>query len=1168
MKKILFALCSLISILSCAQGAMDEIWHRFDSINHSTNAAFFRKIISDSNDGCYILAKVNGDIEVLHYNQNNSLVWRANFQSNTLDDDQGEEMILHNNCIYLTGSVHAKGLELDDDLFVACVDTSGSILWERTWNDTADQDEKGLCITGLPNGNVAIGGYAEVVNYREKAIVQVWSATGNLISHTGVPNSYWSNVTDRFDDIAVCNNRIVACGHTMIGATPGNNAIVYCFDLSGTLLWNNTYTSSTNMDETFNALAVYDSLIYVGGTSADGSRMIVRQYTSSGAVNWTRDTVACQHMIEMVTDGNGDVGIVFTDGSICAAKVSRQGVHQWRYNIAPTFTASWWYLTGICVDNANNFYLGATKDDSGSGTDQCIVSLSTSGSVNWIRLRGIATQPGDNDYFNDIFYDNGKVVACGAYFPVSSEQVASVASYDVAGNITDSLTYSYNSARMFTNSLLVLDRNENIYTTIGFEQQEGFYLAKRDSDGNLFWKSTYFDTTSVMVLDMDLDSAGNVYLCGNENLPVSGWDAFLMKFDSNGNFLWKRNYGGAAASSDRGEQVAVDDVGNVYLGVKIGVIVELVKYSTGGGLIWSRAYQGTSTVSWEEVKDIKLDGDSIVFFAYTEYNSTTGRDVALNKVDTAGNLVWHFNWAQSAITTHTDEPSFIDLFSDHSIGIAGRSAASPTGYDILAMRVTQHGTLQWYNIYRGSLTSSYPDEPYDMCIVRDRFYLTGGECTSNASTSITLYTLVLDGAGTTIWDTLLFPEGSSGRSIAVDSTTGIVAVCGGSNYPNEFLTVFFDSTGLVLDTAYFGVALDNGALNVEAMSNGFIVSGYSDYAPMNTSVSHLGAVVKYCIGPAVKLPADTVICSGNSVQLTASSGFSSYQWTPSGSLNNPAIYNPIATPGLTTQYSVTATNSYGCSSGANQQVIVRSTPTVSISPLAPRMCIGDTITLSIPGNLSANWTPNLFLSSDSTASTNVWPASSQLYNVSYTDPWGCAGSDSALVTVNTHPVLVMSSIPDTVCLSGANILLTATPAGGIFSGNGVQTGVLIASLLTTGLDSVVYFYLDTATGCSSTIAEYYIGDSCVVQSVEEASTLIFSAYPIPTNVELHIKFDKPLSGDAVLIMHDCSGQVVLTKTINTNSAQENLDVSSLAHGIYSIQIANENMRGRIIILVQ
>lgn len=67
-------------------------------------------------------------------------------------------------------------------------------------------------------------------------------------------------------------------------------------------------------------------------------------------------------------------------------------------------------------------------------------------------------------------------------------------------------------------------------------------------------------------------------------------------------------------------------------------------------------------------------------------------------------------------------------------------------------------------------------------------------------------------------------------------------------------------------------------------------------------------------------PGDTGICVGRSVQLNASIG-KTYQWTPAYGLSNTTIYNPIASPEITTAYTVKVSDKDGCSDTA--QLIVR-----------------------------------------------------------------------------------------------------------------------------------------------------------------------------------------------------------------------------------------------------
>jgi gliding motility-associated-like protein len=63
------------------------------------------------------------------------------------------------------------------------------------------------------------------------------------------------------------------------------------------------------------------------------------------------------------------------------------------------------------------------------------------------------------------------------------------------------------------------------------------------------------------------------------------------------------------------------------------------------------------------------------------------------------------------------------------------------------------------------------------------------------------------------------------------------------------------------------------------------------------------------------------ILKGSDVQLVASGGFQ-YSWQPPTGLSHPEIANPVASPTVTTEYTVTATDSVGCTASAKVRVIV------------------------------------------------------------------------------------------------------------------------------------------------------------------------------------------------------------------------------------------------------
>ena len=84
--------------------------------------------------------------------------------------------------------------------------------------------------------------------------------------------------------------------------------------------------------------------------------------------------------------------------------------------------------------------------------------------------------------------------------------------------------------------------------------------------------------------------------------------------------------------------------------------------------------------------------------------------------------------------------------------------------------------------------------------------------------------------------------------------------------------------------------------------------------------------------PPVNAGTDMLLCKGRSAQLIATGTGSSFLWSPAGSLNNPNIYNPLASPEITTAYTVTLTDQWGCKNSDQVNVEVRVQPVANAGP--------------------------------------------------------------------------------------------------------------------------------------------------------------------------------------------------------------------------------------------
>lgn len=145
----------------------------------------------------------------------------------------------------------------------------------------------------------------------------------------------------------------------------------------------------------------------------------------------------------------------------------------------------------------------------------------------------------------------------------------------------------------------------------------------------------------------------------------------------------------------------------------------------------------------------------------------------------------------------------------------------------------------------------------------------------------------------------------------------------------------------------------------------------------------------------ITVSGNQVICSGDSAQLNASGGIS-YQWIPAGSLNNPYIANPVASPTATTQYTVLVTQVNGvdtCTATMFTNITVASYPlsvlTATASPDTIYAGQSSTLGTGTSGG-TLTWSPNYNMSDVNAQNPVVLPEHTTTYSVTWTDANGCS----------------------------------------------------------------------------------------------------------------------------------------------------------------------------------
>lgn len=142
-------------------------------------------------------------------------------------------------------------------------------------------------------------------------------------------------------------------------------------------------------------------------------------------------------------------------------------------------------------------------------------------------------------------------------------------------------------------------------------------------------------------------------------------------------------------------------------------------------------------------------------------------------------------------------------------------------------------------------------------------------------------------------------------------------------------------------------------------------------------------------------------------------------------------------------------------------------PVVTVSSIGP-LCENDqdiTLNIGLPiGGIYSGLGVTGTTFSPTTVGAGIFST-----NYLYTDNNGCSAVDSVAITVNTAPVA--SATIDTVyCINDAASNLTASPAGGVWSGNGLSSNSFEPSIAGVGTHPLTYI-VSNGQGCFDTLTK-------------------------------------------------------------------------------------------------
>jgi hypothetical protein len=341
-----------------------------------------------------------------------------------------------------------------------------------------------------------------------------------------------------------------------------------------------------------------------------------------------------------------------------------------------------------------------------------------------------------------------------------------------------------------------------------------------DKSGNIYSTGFFQGTT-------DFDPSGSGYLLTSNGAA----DCFILKMDSEGNFLWAHNIGGPA--TDDGFFITVDSLNNIYVAGSFAGTADfdpgpgsflltsfsqdtfIAKYDSAGNFIWAGNIGGppmpgftniilTRSISSDPVGNICITGTfrgtkDFDMGAGTHNLTSSDEELFVAKYNSSGGFEWAKN--PNPIGSGFTEAYSLCLDSYKNVFVSGiyqgtidfdpgsgiSSLTSPlSGYTAFTLKLDSLGNFTWVKDFRKlhsldnaakSVTVDQFDNVYTVGFFRDTIDLDPGPGTDlhNAvGSSTNAFISKLDPAGNYIWAKSLGGTGSTdGICSAMDADGNI-----------------------------------------------------------------------------------------------------------------------------------------------------------------------------------------------------------------------------------------------------------------------------------------------------------------------------------------------------------------------------------------------------------
>ncbi|WP_053970617.1 T9SS type A sorting domain-containing protein [Mangrovimonas sp. ST2L15] len=433
--------------------------------------------------------------------------------------------------------------------------------------------------------------------------------------------------------------------------------------------------------------------------------------------------------------------------------------------------------------------------------------------------------------------------------------------------------------------------SQNNYYTVGFHQgsftygdttasfvggNQDVFLTKTDANGNPVWVKSFNGAADNAGLNITIDNNDNIYLTGffqgagsnafdadpdpnteyflAQTSFLLSRDAFIIKLDSNGDFLWAKQFSNAyGGANENGKGIKVDSEGNVYA---IGEFL-VADFDPGSSEYALCANNGAG------IYTSQIDCVST--------SESLSQDAYIVKLNASGDFIWAKQLKSLGTNQSTTTAESIDIDESDNLYIAGTfnqtidldpSSESEDlhdnvgSFDSYVVKLTNDGDFVWGHTFGNASL----DDVQSVICINENVYVTGqvwgntdfdpteGENTISIQGGTAgfaskfnqdgtyLSTYIVDGNDASGTGEMIYSVGLNGGNLYFSgviqgetdfdiATEGVVSETSNNNSEDAFLLVIEETTGNYVEHYLIGGTGDEEKIWADVLDQSIFLTG-------------------------------------------------------------------------------------------------------------------------------------------------------------------------------------------------------------------------------------------------------------------------------------------------------------------------------------------------------